>query len=114
MHRLLTHDEAIRRLARLETITRVDRLPGKSLQLVVDEASYALPVGDVVDLEVERKRLGREIEKLTGEAGKLKAKLNNADFLNRAPEAVVEEQRERLAEAEAAAARLSAALVRIA
>jgi valyl-tRNA synthetase len=114
MHRLLTHDEAIRRLARLETITRVDHLPGKSLQLVVDEASYALPVGDVVDLEVERKRLGREIEKLTGEAGKLKAKLNNADFLNRAPEAVVEEQRERLAEAEAAAARLIAALARIA
>jgi valyl-tRNA synthetase len=114
MRRLRTHDEAVRRLARLETITRVDRLPGKSLQLVVDEASYALPVGDVVDLEVERKRLGREIEKLTGEAGKLKAKLNNADFLNRAPEAVVEEQRERLAEAEAAAARLSAALARIA
>jgi valyl-tRNA synthetase len=61
------------------------RLPAKSLQLVEGEASYALPVGDVVDLEVERKRLGREIEKLTGEAGKLKAKLGNADFLSSHP-----------------------------
>ena len=112
--RLATHDDAIRRLARLERITTTDSPPPKSLQLVEGEATYALPVGDVIDLEAERKRLGREIEKLHGEAGKLKAKLANKSFLERAPEAVVEEQRERLAEAEATAARLSAALKRIA
>ncbi len=112
--RLATHDEAIRRLARLTTIDTAAALPGQSLQLVVDEASFALPVGDVVDLEVERQRLGRELDKLHGEARKLKAKLGNAEFLVRAPEAVVEEQRERLADAEAMAARLTAALARIA
>jgi valyl-tRNA synthetase len=71
-------------------------------------------VGDVVDLEVERQRLGREVDKLIGEAGKLKAKLGNTSFLERAPEAVIEEQRERLADTEATAARLKAALARIA
>jgi valyl-tRNA synthetase len=112
--RLATHDEAICRLARLEAVSATGSLPAKSLQLVVDEASYALPVGDVVDLEVERQRLGREVDKLIGEAGKLKAKLGNTSFLERAPEAVIEEQRERLAETEATAARLKAALARIA
>jgi valyl-tRNA synthetase len=112
--RLATHDEAIRRLARIEAIVTSQSPPPKSLQLVEGEATYALPVGDVIDLDAERKRLGREIEKLSGEAGKLKAKLGNAAFLERAPEAVVEEQRERLAEAEATAARLAAALARIA
>ena len=112
--RLATHDDAIRRLARLESITMADTPPAKSLQMVEGEATYALPVGDVVDLDAERKRLGREIEKLHGEAGKLKAKLGNEAFLERAPEAVVEEQRERLAETEATAARLAAALARIA
>ena len=112
--RLATHDEAIRRLARLESIKTTDSPPAKSLQLVEGEATYALPVGDVIDLDAERKRLGREIEKLHGEAGKLKAKLGNKSFLERAPEEVVEEQRERLAETEATAARLTAALARIA
>jgi valyl-tRNA synthetase len=112
--RLLGHDEAIRRLARLETITMAASPPPKSLQLVEGEATFALPVGDVVDLEVEKKRLNREIDKLEGEAGKLKGKLGNKAFLERAPETVVEEQRERLAEAEATAARLAAALARIA
>jgi valyl-tRNA synthetase len=112
--RLATHDDAIRRLARLEGITTTDSPPAKSLQLVEGEATYALPVGDVIDLDAERKRLGREIEKLHGEADKLKAKLGNTSFLERAPEEVVEEQRERLAETEATAARLNAALKRIA
>ena len=112
--RLARHGDALRRLARLETIESVAALPTKSVQVIVDEASYAMPVGDVVDLDAERQRLGREVTKLQGEAGKLKAKLGNAAFLERAPEAVVEEQRERLADAEATAARLAAALSRIA
>jgi valyl-tRNA synthetase len=112
--RLARHGDALRRLARLETIEAVSALPTKSVQVIVDEASYAMPVGDVVDLDAERQRLGREVSKLEGEAGKLKAKLGNAAFLERAPEAVVEEQRERLADTEATAARLAAALSRIA
>jgi len=112
--RLATHDEAIRRLARVETIETTSSLPEKCLQLVVDEAAYALPVGEVVDLEAERQRLGKEVEKLEKEAAKLKAKLANQAFIEKAPETVVEEQRERLADALATAARLAAAMRRIA
>ncbi len=113
--RLATHDEALRRLARLAVVEpQASGTATKSLQLVVDEATYALPVGEVTDRVVERQRLAREVEKLQGEARKLEGKLANQAFLARAPAEIVEEQRERLAETEATSARLKAALARIA
>ena len=66
-----------------------------------------------MDLEAEKSRLAKEIAKLTGDAGKIEAKLNNADFVARAPEEVVEENRERLAEARSRAEKLEAALGRL-
>ena len=77
------------------------------------EATYALPVGDVIDLKAEGARLQKEIKKLADEIGKIDAKLGNANFVSRAPEEVVEEQRERRAQAEQTRARLSAALERL-
>ena len=64
---------------------------------MVGEATYALPVGDVIDLKAEGARLSKEIKKLSDEVGKIDAKLGNPDFVRRAPEEVVEENRERLA-----------------
>ena len=64
---------------------------------------------------VVRIRLPRppSLGKQEGEAKKIQAKLGNQDFVARAPEEVVEENRERLAEAETAKARLEAALSRL-
>ena len=45
-----------------------------------------------------RKRLNREVEKVAGEIEKANKKLNNPSFVDRAPEAVVNEHRERRAE----------------
>ena len=67
---------------------------------MVGEATYALPVGDVIDLKAEGARLQKEIKKLADEIGKIDAKLGNAAFVSRAPEEVVEEQRERRSQAE--------------
>ena len=74
---------------------------------------YALPVGDVIDLKAESARLEKEIKKLDDEIRKIDAKLGNAAFVSRAPEEVVEEQRERRQQAEATKARLTAALQRL-
>jgi len=68
----------------------------------------------VIDLAAERARLAKERGKAESEAKKINAKLANADFIARAPEEIVEENRERLAAAEAEMARLDAALARIA
>ena len=82
-------------------------------QIVVGEATYALPVADVIDLKAEGVRLQKEIKKLADEVAKIDAKLANAAFVSRAPEEVVEEQRERRSQAEQTRERLSTALKRL-
>ncbi len=111
--RLATHRAAIERLARIEGVETAAAAPKASLQIVVGEATYALPVGDVIDLGAESARLQKEIRKLGDEVGKIDAKLANAAFVAKAPEEVVEEQRERRAQAEATKARLALALERL-
>ncbi|TAJ25671.1 MAG: valine--tRNA ligase [Reyranella sp.] len=111
--RLDTHRAAIERLARIEGVEAAAAAPKASLQIVVGEATYALPVGDVIDLKAESARLQKEIKKLADEVVKIDAKLGNAAFVAKAPEEVVEEQRERRSQAEQTKARLSAALERL-
>ena len=111
--RLATHRAAIERLSRVEGIEGAPAAPKASLQIVLGEATYALPVGDVIDLKAEGARLQKEIKKLADEIAKIDAKLGNASFVSRAPPEVVEEQRERRAQAEQTRARLSTALERL-
>jgi valyl-tRNA synthetase len=106
--------EAIRRMARASDLQPVTGdMPKGAAQAVVDEATIFLPLAQVIDLAAERTRLDRERVKAVDEAEKIARKLENADFVARAPEAVVEENRDRLATAHAEIARLEAALRRI-
>ncbi|MFC0283328.1 valine--tRNA ligase [Camelimonas abortus] len=105
--------DAIRRLARISEISFVDSVPAQSIQLLVRGGTVALPLEGVIDFDAERARLGKEIEKLAAEIRKIESKLGNADFLRRAPEEVVEEQKERLADAGERRARLAEALARL-
>ena len=106
------HEDTILRLARIETMS-FGKAPSGAVQIVLDEATLALPLAGVIDVAVESKRLKREIDKLGSEIKQLDAKLSNEKFVSRAPEHVVEEQRERKADAEAVAARLQQALKRL-
>jgi valyl-tRNA synthetase len=107
------HDETIKRLARLDSILFAKAPPKGSAQIVLGEATVALPLAGVIDMEVERTRLLREIEKVKNEIRKVDAKLANASFVAKAPHEVVEENRERRAEFEAILARLQPALKRV-
>jgi valyl-tRNA synthetase len=109
-----THRDAICRLARVKDIAFTDRPAGPgALQIVVDEATCILPVAEVIDVSAEKTRLSREIAKLESEIEKLDRKLGNEGFLAKAPPEVVDEQRERKAEAVQAKAKLDAALGRL-
>ncbi|GAB5470902.1 MAG: valine--tRNA ligase [Rhodospirillales bacterium] len=112
--RLESQAEVIRRLARLSRLEAVegDPAPGSAL-FVIGEATAAIPLADVIDLAAERTRLQKEVGKLEGEAGKLEKKLANAGFLAKAPEEVVEENRNRLADMRARQQRLNDALSRL-
>jgi valyl-tRNA synthetase len=104
----------IAQLLRVSGVEAVDAAPAGSIPFVVAGATFALPVAEFIDLAAERARLAKEVGGLTGEIAKISGKLNNADFVARAPEEVVEENRERLAEAEAAREKLQGALSRLA
>ncbi|MGD1934952.1 MAG: valine--tRNA ligase, partial [Candidatus Phaeomarinobacter sp.] len=111
--RMTRNKDMIERLARLESMKVSDDAPMGAIQAVVDEATLFLPLADVIDLNAERARLAKEIGKIDGEIKKIDGKLGNEKFLSKAPEAVIEEQRERRAEAEQPRAILADALVRL-
>jgi valyl-tRNA synthetase len=111
--RASAHEEVIKRLARLSSVEFAKSVPKGSVQMVLDGVSVALPLAGIVDLAEESGRLRREIDKIGSEIEKLDAKLQNAQFVARAPEHVIEEQRDRRTEAAATAERLKQALRRI-
>lgn len=114
--------ETVARLARQEAalarLGRVDQAPGDApaggaLQLVVDEATFVMPLGDVVDLDAERTRLTKAIAAAEKERDGLAGRLGNPSFVERAKPEAVEKARADHAEKAAEAERLSAALARL-
>ncbi len=112
--RLIRHRDLILRLARLGDISLLDHAPDGALQILHDEAVAILPVAEFIDVAKERARLAKEVEKARAEIAKVDAKLSNEAFLAKAPEDVVEENRERRAEFEATVTRLGEMLARLA
>jgi valyl-tRNA synthetase len=84
-----------------------------ALQVVVEGATLELDLAGAVDLAKERARLAKEAQALVAELDKIAKKLGNPQFLAKAKPEVIEEQRERAAEEQAALARVRAALARI-
>ena len=111
--RVAVWGDMLKRLARLSEISFADQSPAESIGLVVHGESAALPLAGIVDIPAEKARLKKEIEKNRGEITKIDAKLNNADFMKRAPEEVVEEQRERREDAMLRVGKLEDALSRL-
>jgi valyl-tRNA synthetase len=87
---------------------------GPGAMAVAQGVEMFMPLEGVIDLAAEAARLKKERQKAEAQARQAEAKLGNADFIARAKEEIVEENRERLAEAKAEMARLDAALARIA
>jgi valyl-tRNA synthetase len=111
--RLALWDAELKRLARLSGIETASQPPPQSAQILVRGEVAALPLSGVIDIAVERARLTKERDRLGGDIGKIDLKLANADFLKRAPEEVVEEQRERRETAVSRTAKLDEALKRL-
>ena len=111
--RLYAHEDTIKRLARIGDIDLVEGAPKRAAVIVVGETTAALPLEGLVDMEAERKRLSREIDKAKVDIGKMDAKLSNPEFMAKAKAEAIEEAKERKAELEGVVARLGAALRRI-
>jgi valyl-tRNA synthetase len=112
--RLARNRDVILSLARLTSADVADAIPGGSAQFVLEEATVALPLGDVIDFAKERTRLEKDLKKAEEEIARFDAKLSNEQFVSRAPEEVLAEQREKRAEAASLATRLAEAVKRLA
>jgi valyl-tRNA synthetase len=111
--RLGRNKDVILTLARLTSADTADAIPKGSAQFVLGDAVVALPLGDVIDFAKERARLEKDLKKAQDEIARFDAKLGNEQFVAKAPEDVLTEQREKRAEAQALAARLAEAIARL-
>jgi valyl-tRNA synthetase len=103
----------IKRLARVSEISSAASAPQGSVQLVVRGEVAALPLKGIIDLAAERARLAKEIAKADADIARVDGKLGNANFVARAPEEVVEEEKEKREEAVARKAKIAEALERL-
>lgn len=111
--RLAAYSPYLMSLARLASVEIVDELPSDSIAPVqiVDDSRLMLMVE--IDREAEHARLSKEANRLTIEITKAHGKLSNASFTERAPAAVVAQERERLARFEDTVKRLNEQLAKL-
>ena len=111
--RVERHEAAIKRLARIETIEFANKVPEASAQIILGEATFCMPLGKLIDFEAERARLSKEMGKIDLDIEKVEKKLNNPKFVANAKPDIVEAERERLDELNAAKEKLVIAIKRL-
>jgi valyl-tRNA synthetase len=105
--------DVVKRMARVSDVDFADVMPANAAQLVVRGETIALPLKGIIDVAAERVRLQKELAKVAADMARADAKLNNSDFIKRAPEEVVDGEREKRDEAELRRSKLEAALERL-
>ncbi|MCP4935623.1 MAG: valine--tRNA ligase [bacterium] len=108
-----THNETLRRIARLEELSFSADIPDGAIQMILDDVTIAMSLEGIIDVEAEQARLNKDIDKQRGDIKKIEAKLGNENFTARAPAEVVEEQKRRKSDAEQAVEKLLIALKRV-
>jgi len=111
--RLSRHGGLILTLARVSEAVAADSAPAGAVTFVTGGATAALSLAGIIDLAAERARLNKEIATFESDAAHVMKKLGNPNFVAKAAESVIEENRAKLATAEEGKARLVAALARL-
>jgi valyl-tRNA synthetase len=111
--RIARHRDLILTLGRVSDLSTVEAAAEGAVTFVSGGATAALSLAGIIDLTAERARLAKEIAAFDSDIGHFNKKLGNPNFVDRAAPEVVEEQRQKLAEAEAGKAKLQAALARL-
>ncbi len=112
---LKAQNDVLCRLARLEDIaTLAGDPPRGAISVVVGEATYYLPLSGVIDIEAEKARLAKSLEKLEKEIASVAGRLANENFVSKAHPQVIEDNKQGLEEAKAKAEKTKEALQRLA
>ena len=106
---------ALQRLARLENIDALaGDVPNGAISVVVGEVTYYLPLADVIDIDAEKARLDKNLEKLQKEIASVAGRLSNENFVSKAPEYVIAENKKGLEETKLKADKIKQSLERLA
>jgi len=111
--RIKRQSSALERVGRLESFSFDAAPEGATAQIVVDGATYVLPLAGAVDFEAEKARLSKARDASQKEAKSLAGRLGNPNFVEKAKPEAVEKARADLAEKEAEAERLQEAIDRL-
>jgi len=88
----------LKNIGRIESITTIDEEPDDAVIALAGEMTLLVPLADLIDPQAEIARLEKELEKLRKNSDSIAKKLENKNFVDRAPTVVVEKERERLEE----------------
>ena len=99
-HQIARHQEALKFLAKLESITVLKQGEQAPVSMLIPlrQLKFHIPLEGLVDLDAERTRLDKELKRVEGELAKSQGKLGSETFVQNAPAAVVEQERQRLAD----------------
>ncbi|MDX2164998.1 MAG: valine--tRNA ligase [Gammaproteobacteria bacterium] len=98
-HQLLSELQSeLQFLARIDKLEKTENAPTQSATAVAGELQLFIPLADLIDTKAEKERLTKEINKLKIDLDKTQIKLNNPNYVDKAPAAVVQKERERAAE----------------
>jgi valyl-tRNA synthetase len=111
--RVERHRDLLQTLARVSSVQTADAAPAGAVTFVSGSTTAALALADLIDLAAERARLNKAVADFDSDIGHVNKKLGNPNFVARAAPEVVDEQREKLAAAEAGKAKMRAALKRL-
>lgn len=95
---LRQYQDLLLSLTKAKTMDYVTKAPSQAASAVVDELQLFVPLAGVIDLSAEKERLQKQLEKHQKEILRLSNKLNNAEFLARAPQEIVAKERASLKE----------------
>ncbi|MEZ5547060.1 MAG: valine--tRNA ligase [Pseudomonadales bacterium] len=98
--RLEQNHQFLIKLAKLDSIELLplDQKPPMSAIQLVDDMELLVPMQDLIDVTAELARLNKEASKLDAELARISGKLKNSNFIDKAPQTVVEKEQAKLAE----------------
>ena len=93
-------DSLIVKMGNISSITKISTKAADAASFMVNSTEYCLLLGDLIDIDEERKKLQNELNYQEGFLKSILKKLENPNFVNRAPEAVIDAERKKLADAQ--------------
>ena len=95
---LSQHEKYIKTLGKVESITRLDNAPVDAVVGLAGSMTVFIPLADLIDPQTELDKLQKDINRLNNDLERIGKKLDNSDFIQRAPQEIVDKEKNRLQE----------------